>query len=46
VVSFLRPVHLALDELIDERRNLGVATRALQRAQFERSAAVCDPASF
>ena len=34
-LAFPHAVHLALDELIDERRDLGVATGALQRAQFE-----------
>ena len=33
--AFRRAVGLALDELIDERRDLGVATGGLQRAQLE-----------
>ena len=34
-LAFRRSVHLALDELIDERRDLRVATGGLQCAQFE-----------
>ena len=35
MLALLRAVDLALDELVDERRNLGVAAGALQRAQLE-----------